>query len=112
LQGARDFHQATAGEISAAYKKLAIAWHPDRFRDEERKKEAEQKVSTLNQAYSLLNDRQKKEFYDGGGDPAEFDDLMDLRGFAQGLPPGFPFEEFFGPDGKPRRNFEFEFEFH
>jgi len=57
---------ASAEEIKAAYRKLALKWHPDRHPPEQRK-EAERKFSAAANAYELLSDPQKRRQFDQGG---------------------------------------------
>lgn len=56
---------ATQEEIKKAYKKLAMAYHPDRNLDNP--KEAEEKFKELNEAYSILSDEKKRQGYDSYG---------------------------------------------
>lgn len=60
---------ASIFEIKNAYKKLVREWHPDRYGDPVKKKEAEMKMKKINQAYDILGDQQKKQLYDAGEDP-------------------------------------------
>ncbi len=55
---------ATQAEIKAAYKKMAIKYHPDRNPDN---KEAEEKFKEAAEAYDVLRDEQKKARYDQFG---------------------------------------------
>ena len=71
----RDFYEvlgvtktATEAEIKAAYRKMALKWHPDRNAD--KKEEAEQKFKEINEAYQILSDQQKKAQYDQFGHAA------------------------------------------
>lgn len=73
-------HNATQSEVRRAYKKLALKHHPDRYenhkssskkgREEEatttikNKNEAQQKMAEINEAYSILNDEERKRNYD------------------------------------------------
>jgi DnaJ-class molecular chaperone len=59
---------ASSEEIKAAYRKLALQWHPDRHVQD--KKIAEEKFKEINQAYQILSDPQKKETYDQFGHSA------------------------------------------
>jgi len=66
---------ASPTEIKAAYRKLALTWHPDRHQGVD-KTEAERKFKEINEAYQALSDPQKKSTYDqfghtpsGGGNP-------------------------------------------
>jgi len=103
---------ASADELKAAYRKLAIQYHPDKNSGD---KEAERKFKEINEAYNTLKDDQKRAAYDrfghdafnggggrqhqgGGGNPfgsAGFD-------FAGG---GFSdiFEDLFGGGGGSRQ---------
>jgi len=59
---------ASAEEIKKAYRKQALAWHPDRHKDE--KETAEKKFKEINEAYQVLSDSQKKSAYDQYGHAA------------------------------------------
>lgn len=65
---------ASAAEIKAAYRKLALKWHPDRNKE----KDAHEKFKEINEAYEVLGSSEKKTKYDqfghaafgqGGGNP-------------------------------------------
>ncbi|HVU50625.1 MAG TPA: molecular chaperone DnaJ [Polyangia bacterium] len=56
--------QATDVEIKAAYRKLALKWHPDRNPGD---KAAEERFKELATAYSVLSDRDRRERYDRFG---------------------------------------------
>src|SRR5262245_53500499 len=67
----RDFYEllgvaksATTDEIRAAYRKLALKYHPDRNPDD---KEAEKKFKEISEAYDVLSDDQKRKLYDQYG---------------------------------------------
>ncbi|CAF0890817.1 unnamed protein product [Adineta ricciae] len=50
---------ATSADIRAAYKRLALVWHPDR----NKAKEAEEKFKKIKQAYDvLIDDKQRREY--------------------------------------------------
>ncbi|OHT10277.1 DnaJ domain containing protein [Tritrichomonas foetus] len=62
-------HGASIREVKDAYRKAAIKWHPDRFKNQIEKKKAEKKMKQINAAYDVLGDEQKKKMYDLGQDP-------------------------------------------
>ena len=49
--------------IDKAYKVLAKKYHPD-LQEEKNKKAAEEKIKSLNEAYEILSNPQKKQAYD------------------------------------------------
>lgn len=57
---------ATSDELKRAYRKQALAWHPDRNKSTE----AEEKFKEVNEAYEVLSDSQKKAAYDQFGHSA------------------------------------------
>ena len=82
---------ASADEIKAAYRKLALKWHPDRWvnASDAEKKTAEENFKEAAEAYSVLSDPNKKARYDqygfagdqmGGGGGFDFGgfDLNDI----------------------------------
>lgn len=62
-------HGASIGEVKKAYKKMVVKWHPDRYKEPLKKKEAEKKMKMINKAYDVLSDPEKKKMYDLGQDP-------------------------------------------
>lgn len=58
-------------EIKKAYRKLSLKYHPDKQtgKSEEEQKEAELKMQEINEAYSVLSDKEKRSNYDQFGDP-------------------------------------------
>ena len=84
---------ATEGEIRKAYRKLALKWHPDK--NPNNREEAEEKFKKINEAYSVLSDKKKRNQYDHGGMDFDFggfnaDDIF--KDFFGGKD---PFSEFF-----------------
>ena len=57
---------ATDADLKAAYRKMALQYHPDRNKD----KDAEVKFKEVNEAYQVLSDSQKKQQYDQFGHAA------------------------------------------
>lgn len=56
---------ATDDEVKAAYRKLAMRWHPDRNNGS---KESEEKFKQLTEAYDVLRDPQKRAAYERYGE--------------------------------------------
>lgn len=59
---------ASDAEIKKAFRQLAIKYHPDKNRDNP--KEAEEKFKEVNEAYSVLSNKQKRAQYDQFGPDA------------------------------------------
>jgi DnaJ homolog subfamily B member 4 len=82
--------KATADEIKKAYRKLALKWHPDRVKGDE-KEAAEKKFKEIGEAFEVLSDPEKRKTYDVGG----FDPMGGMGGGngggGGGPPPGFSF---------------------
>jgi len=109
-QSKRDYYEvlgvprnATKDEIKAAYRKLALQYHPDRNKSPD----AEEKFKEISEAYAVLSDDQKRMQYDRFGHAGidsqytqedlfrgvDFDEILREFGFG-----GFDsiFERFFG----------------
>ncbi|MBI1275295.1 molecular chaperone DnaJ [bacterium] len=97
---------ATEAELKAAYRKLAMKYHPDRNPGD---KEAEQKFKEISQAYDVLKDEQKRAAYDryghaafeggmGGGAGAQNFDFSNFSDIFEDL-----FGDFMGGAGAGRR---------
>ena len=54
---------ASDAELKSAYRKLALQWHPDR----NKAANANEKFKEINEAYSVLSDKQKRATYDQFG---------------------------------------------
>jgi len=105
---------ASAEEIKRAYRKLAMANHPDKHQGD---KEAEERFKEISEAYEVLSDSQKRATYDqygheglkgafgSGGfswqDFSHFEDISDIFG---DLFSGFGFDDMFGFGGGRRRS--------
>ena len=61
---------ATEEEIKKAYRKEALKWHPDKWVDksDSEKEQAETHFKEINEAYSVLSDKNQRAIYDKGGD--------------------------------------------
>jgi molecular chaperone DnaJ len=58
---------ASDGQLKAAFRKLAMQWHPDRNAGD---KTSEQRFKEINEAYDVLKDEQKRAAYDRFGHAA------------------------------------------
>ena len=80
--------EAPPPAIKAAYRKLALKWHPDKnLQDKER---ATARFKHINEAFSVLSDKNKRAFYDqhGVAEPVRRDE-KDIHGpvfINSGLP--------------------------
>lgn len=90
-----------ADEIKKAYRKLAVKFHPDKNKGD---KAAEEKFKSINEAYGVLSDSEKKKRYDMFGTA---DGTNGSSGFGQasdfGSVFGDIFEDFFGASTSRRR---------
>jgi len=99
---------ATDADLKAAYRKLAMKWHPDKHKGE---KDAETKFKEINVAYEILSDKQKRQQYDTFGSTGGGGSAGGGGGFGGFDPSGFSgfsggasdfadiFESFFGGGG-------------
>ena len=55
---------AKQGEIKARYYFLVKAYHPDRYTSTDEKRQAEEELKKVNQAYEILGDENKRKEYD------------------------------------------------
>ncbi|KAJ2664488.1 Molecular chaperone (DnaJ super) [Coemansia sp. RSA 1200] len=69
--------EADDDELKKAYRKLALKWHPDRHKDDD-KEHAEKEFKDVSEAYEVLSDKQKRQIYDQFGE----------EGLKGGVPPG------------------------
>ncbi|XP_061076219.1 dnaJ homolog subfamily C member 11 [Conger conger] len=56
--------EATQEELKASYRRLCMLYHPDKHRDAELKRQAEQLFNLVHQAYEVLSDPQSRAIYD------------------------------------------------
>uniref|UniRef100_A0A671LTF0 DnaJ homolog subfamily C member 11 n=1 Tax=Sinocyclocheilus anshuiensis TaxID=1608454 RepID=A0A671LTF0_9TELE len=56
--------QATQEELKSSYRRLCMLYHPDKHRDPELKRQAEQLFNYVHQAYEVLSDPQSRAIYD------------------------------------------------
>lgn len=80
-------------EIMKKFRKLAAKWHPDRYKDDERKN-AEKKFIDIAAAKEVLTDPEKRAKYDQGEDPLDPDTNQGHNPFE-----GFNFNDFGGFSG-------------
>ncbi|XP_062210970.1 uncharacterized protein LOC133912316 isoform X2 [Phragmites australis] len=75
---------ASATDVRAAYRKLALKWHPDRWAsDPGEAGEAKQRFQRIQEAYSVLSDKGRRAMYDAGlFDPLD-DNEEDFTDFMQ-----------------------------
>jgi len=86
---------ATPDEIKAAYRKMAMKWHPDRHNGKDTQEEATEQFKQISLAYAILSDPQRRAAFDSGGVGAvdleeamaniSVDDLGALGGMMGGM---------------------------
>lgn len=92
---------ATADEIRSAYRKLARKYHPDVAKD---KKEGEEKIKAINEAYEVLSDPEKRTKYDRLGAAWQSGEFAGTPGGGGPMPEGWSFHQ--GPgDGETEFHF-------
>ncbi len=84
---------ATVEEIKKAYKKLAIKYHPDRYKGD--KAEGTEKFREVNEAYVVLTDAEKRAKYDKYGHDFEKAGLGDFHSHFSGFDADSIFKQFF-----------------
>src|SRR5262245_45091861 len=94
---------ANDGELKAAFRKLAMKWHPDRNPNDSN---SENRFKEINEAYEVLKDPEKRAAYDRFGHAA-FEQGMGggaAHGFGNDFGSAFSdiFEGIFGMDGGRR----------
>lgn len=94
---------ATTDDIKAAYKKLALKYHPDRWstKSKEEQKQAEEKFKEITEAYSVLSDEEKRKQYDN---PQSDSDDFFKQGFDFGDDFGINPNDFFSMHSGNRIN--------
>jgi uncharacterized membrane protein YgcG len=105
--------KAKPKEIKKAYRTLALAYHPDKVKEEE-KEEAETIFVKVSEAYSILSDEKKKKIYDKYGkqglEAHERGQDPESAGFGGGFPGGgFPGGGFPGGGGRGGGSHTFHF---
>jgi DnaJ-class molecular chaperone len=56
--------EATDAELKHAFRRLSLAYHPDRWQDERDKREVKQRFLRVSRAYTVLSDSSKRMAYD------------------------------------------------
>lgn len=110
--GKRDYYEVlgvdrgvSAAELSKAYRKLAIKYHPDSHPDDE---EAISKFKEAAEAYEVLGDEEKRARYDQyghagvDGNAGGFQDVGDIFEAFGDIFGGSIFEDFFGGRSRKR----------
>ena len=97
---------ASQDEVKKAYRRLSKELHPDKHKGD---KEVENRFKSVNEAYEVLGDPQKKQMYDQFGTtegPGMGAGAEGFSGFGNGDFSGFAdiFENFFGGGGGQRKS--------
>jgi curved DNA-binding protein len=87
---------STADEIRSAYRKLARKYHPDVAKD---KKEGEEKIKEINEAYEVLSDPEKRKKYDRLGSAWQSGGFTGAPGARGSAPEGWTFQQGPSEDG-------------
>ena len=96
-------------ELKDAFRKCVNKWHPDRYRDPMKKKEAEKKMKMINKAMDVLGDREKRKMYDAGYDPEAPPPPPDDEqrgGYQQGGYPGGGQQQYYQAPGGGQQFFQ------
>ncbi|KAL0701563.1 hypothetical protein Bca4012_057685 [Brassica carinata] len=67
-------NECSQGDLRLSYKNLALKWHPDRFSEENEKDKANTKFQSIQRAYSVLSDSNKRMLYDIGAYDSDDDE--------------------------------------
>ena len=77
---------ASEQEISKAYKKLAIKWHPDK--NAQNREKAEENFKKVSEAYEVLSNKEKRQIYDQFGKQGLEGGMGGMGGMGGGFPGG------------------------
>ncbi|CAN8239500.1 unnamed protein product [Cochlearia groenlandica] len=67
-------NECSQEDLKLSYKNLVLKWHPDRFLEENEKQEANIKFPSIQRAYSVLSDSNKRLLYDVGAYDSDDDE--------------------------------------
>ncbi|SCM04283.1 heat shock protein, putative [Plasmodium chabaudi adami] len=92
---------ADLDQITKAYKKLAVKWHPDKHRDDDDSRiYAEEMFKNISSAYSVLSDEKQRKIYDTYG-------VEGIKGTME-APKSFDHTEYLNKIINPLKNFSFK----
>ena len=96
-------------DIKKKFRKLALKYHPDKFKDDDKKKENEEYFKELTKCYQILSDKEKRQKYDAAGYDDNYEQYQTPFGGKGGGQFKFDFGDIFGDifgnsKGKQRRN--------